>query len=208
MRWGIREDASDDHSTRSVCLSELSSCKRLSVGPHFVALLGQKYGFRTFPAAIEVTVFELLRAALLEQAGEESKQAEGESKQAEEESKQQQQAVHQISLLAEWFRVDDNMVPAHYVLRSVSSKIPEFVLGESAEGQRAAREKWYGIHGALHDMLLAGAEICHQRGVLAEGLYKQFKVSSKKKSFFLCPFWKISQTPLPFSRFPSLFPLP
>ena len=155
MRWGIREDASDDHTTRSVCLSELSSCKRLSVGPHFVALLGQKYGFRTFPAAIEVAVFDMLRATLLEQRDK-----------------------YQVSLLAEWFRVDDNMVPAHYVLQPVSSKIPEFVLGENPEAQRAAREKWYGIHGELHNMLLASAEIGHQRGVLSEGLYKQFKVSS------------------------------
>ena len=36
MRWGIRADASDDHSTVDLCLRELDACKKLSFGTFFV----------------------------------------------------------------------------------------------------------------------------------------------------------------------------
>ena len=36
MRWGIQDAATVDHSTCELCLMEIRTCKRLSMGPHFV----------------------------------------------------------------------------------------------------------------------------------------------------------------------------
>lgn len=36
MRWGVRDEATDDHLTTALCLKELESCQRLSIGPNFV----------------------------------------------------------------------------------------------------------------------------------------------------------------------------
>ena len=36
MRWGIRDEALDDHSTTEICLSEIENCRKLSVGPNFM----------------------------------------------------------------------------------------------------------------------------------------------------------------------------
>ena len=36
MRWGVPEEASDDHSTSSLCLAEVLNCQKLSTGPNFV----------------------------------------------------------------------------------------------------------------------------------------------------------------------------
>ena len=36
MRWGIREQATNDHMTTEICLKELKACQRLSTGPNFV----------------------------------------------------------------------------------------------------------------------------------------------------------------------------
>ena len=36
MRWGVREDASDDHSTTKLCLDEISNCQQISCGPNFI----------------------------------------------------------------------------------------------------------------------------------------------------------------------------
>ena len=36
MRWGVRDEASDDHSASELCMRELRSCQQLSVGPTFV----------------------------------------------------------------------------------------------------------------------------------------------------------------------------
>ena len=36
MRWGIREQAEDDHLTTDICINEIKECQRNSVGPNFV----------------------------------------------------------------------------------------------------------------------------------------------------------------------------
>lgn len=53
MRWGVRDEATDDHMTTQLCMNELRNCQRLSVGPNFVTFLGQKYGYRPIPTYIE-----------------------------------------------------------------------------------------------------------------------------------------------------------
>jgi len=35
MRWGLRDEAMDDHATTDLCLQEIDNCQRLSVGPNF-----------------------------------------------------------------------------------------------------------------------------------------------------------------------------
>ena len=36
MRWGVRDEAVDDHKTTELCMKELALCKKLSTGPNFV----------------------------------------------------------------------------------------------------------------------------------------------------------------------------
>ncbi len=36
MRWGVREESTNDHMTTDLCLQELQACKKLSTGPNFV----------------------------------------------------------------------------------------------------------------------------------------------------------------------------
>lgn len=44
MRWGVRDEAADDHMTTEICLKELLMCKKVSTGPNFVvsSFLAQK----------------------------------------------------------------------------------------------------------------------------------------------------------------------
>jgi hypothetical protein len=35
MRWGVRDEATDDHMTTDLCLNEIDNCQRLSTGPNF-----------------------------------------------------------------------------------------------------------------------------------------------------------------------------
>jgi len=35
MRWGVRDEATDDHLSTDLCLQEIDNCQRLSVGPNF-----------------------------------------------------------------------------------------------------------------------------------------------------------------------------
>ena len=36
MRWGVRNQATDDHMTTELCIHELNECHKLSKGPTFV----------------------------------------------------------------------------------------------------------------------------------------------------------------------------
>ena len=36
MRWGVRDEATDDHKTTELCMQEIDNCQRVSVGPNFV----------------------------------------------------------------------------------------------------------------------------------------------------------------------------
>ena len=67
-----------------------------SAGPAFVALLGNKYGYRPFPAQIEQGEFEKLLATL---------EADGAD----------------TTTLRDYFRLDLNGVPASYVLRATDA---------------------------------------------------------------------------------------
>ncbi len=36
LRWGITDDAANDHTAEAICLSEIEHCQRNSLGPNFV----------------------------------------------------------------------------------------------------------------------------------------------------------------------------
>lgn len=64
MRWGVRDEATDDHSTTGICLEEIQNCKEMSLGPNFVFLGGQKYGFRPIPVTIQVDEYNLVKKTI------------------------------------------------------------------------------------------------------------------------------------------------
>lgn len=39
MRWGVRDEATDDHMTTELCMREIENCQRLSMGPNFVVTI-------------------------------------------------------------------------------------------------------------------------------------------------------------------------
>jgi hypothetical protein len=36
MRWGVRDESTDEHKTVDLCMTEIDACQRLSLGPNFV----------------------------------------------------------------------------------------------------------------------------------------------------------------------------
>lgn len=67
MRWGVRDEATDDHMTTKLCLTEIRNCQRLSIGANFVIFLCQKYGYRPIPSEILSSELEILKKNLKEQ---------------------------------------------------------------------------------------------------------------------------------------------
>ena len=48
MRWGVRDEMTNEHMTTDLCMTELRNCQRLSMGPNFIYFGAQKYGYRLF----------------------------------------------------------------------------------------------------------------------------------------------------------------
>ncbi|KAJ8374790.1 hypothetical protein SKAU_G00053700 [Synaphobranchus kaupii] len=101
MRWGVRDTIAVDHMTTELCLQEIQSCKRMSVGPTFTVLLGNRYGYRPIPRLIPGNEFELLLSKL-------AKDKEG------------------VGLLTHWFWKDENSIPSTYVLQPITTHLPHY----------------------------------------------------------------------------------
>lgn len=101
MRWGVRDEATDDHMTTELCMREIKNCQRLSMGPNFVVFLGQKYGYRPIPTYILSSELQMLRDEL----------ASGNT---------------DVTLLDTWYRKDSNAVPPISVLQPISSILINF----------------------------------------------------------------------------------
>ena len=43
MRWGVRDEATDDHMTTELCMKEIYACQRLSTGPNFIVRIDVLY---------------------------------------------------------------------------------------------------------------------------------------------------------------------
>ncbi|XP_048831716.1 NACHT domain- and WD repeat-containing protein 1 [Brienomyrus brachyistius] len=101
LKWGVYDAVAVDHMTTELCLEEIRSCKRVSVGPSITVLLGNCYGHRPIPRLIPENEFELLLAKM-------AQNEEG------------------IRLLRQWFWKDDNSAPPTYVLQPISTHFPYY----------------------------------------------------------------------------------
>jgi hypothetical protein len=63
LRWGITEEAQQEHDTLRICLEEVRRCQALSPRPNFAVLLGDRYGWEPVPARIPMDHWEGLLGA-------------------------------------------------------------------------------------------------------------------------------------------------
>ncbi|CAK9095635.1 unnamed protein product [Durusdinium trenchii] len=89
LRWGVNEEAAWDQRTESLCLEEIRRCRQVSPRPSFIALVGQRYGWRPLPVDLSQSDWNALQAT----------------------------AGALRPLLDDWYRYDQNNVPPVYRLR-------------------------------------------------------------------------------------------
>src|SRR5208337_4743897 len=118
LRWGVRDEATLDQKTLEICLREIERCQRTGMKPNFIVLLGQRYGWRPLPSRIEAHEFEAVRDRV---ATEEYR-----------------------SLVENWYRRDDNVVPPEYLLQPRSDELVD-------------SEHWESLEALLHRVLLGAA---------------------------------------------------
>jgi WD40 repeat protein len=117
LRWGINQEASLDQRALPICLEELGRCQRLSPRPNLIILLGERYGWRPLPFQIPQTDFERILSEV---------------------------PPTDAARLGWWYRLDENAVPAAYVLQPRTSDHRDPAV-------------WAGVEVALRSSLQAGA---------------------------------------------------
>ncbi|KAK3105389.1 hypothetical protein FSP39_024054, partial [Pinctada imbricata] len=138
MRWGVPEEASDDHAISGLCIQEICNCQKLSTGPNFVAFLNQRHGYRPLQPIIPGNEFGMLIAAL-------------------------EDADEDVSSLRTWYREDTNASPAIFVLQPISSIIPEY-----KNKTRDSKDQWQNVYNELHWKLKVASQKCHEKGQINE----------------------------------------
>ncbi|VDK17375.1 unnamed protein product [Anisakis simplex] len=142
MRWGVRDEATDDHMTTKLCMTEIANCQRLSVGPNFVVFLCQKYGYRPLPSEILCTELNMLKCLLREEHED-------------------------TSLLDTWYIQDANAVPPLCILQPISSIIVNFNNKRIPKLQKQAASMWWDTEARMQKSLRKAAKMCYDRGQLS-----------------------------------------
>ena len=102
MRWGVRDEMTNEHATTALCMNELRGCQKFSMGPNFIYFGAQKYGYRPIPSEIDTD--ELLQLIeVLKTMGNDT------------------------SLLEKWYRKDNNKVPPESILLPITTHLPHFL---------------------------------------------------------------------------------
>jgi len=143
LRWGVSEESQRNQKTMEICLNEIRRCQKLSPRPNFLILLGDRYGWQPAPLTIPQTEMDSIYPHL---------------------------TLGSQKLVDDWYCLDENAVPAEYILQPWGERIKEYQEWEPIEYQlrmafREATQKTKLSGEALvkfttsatHQEILAGA---------------------------------------------------
>ncbi|XP_068752515.1 NACHT domain- and WD repeat-containing protein 1-like isoform X2 [Montipora capricornis] len=129
LRWGVRQESVDDHRVVNICMEEIKRCQEISLGIAFIALLGDKYGWRPLPSSVDSDEFE----SLLEHIDKLDRE-----------------------LVTTWYLRDDNAVPPCHLLQPISSQFP--IHSTDRNELSKAWEEWGTIEKKIWNLLRTAAE--------------------------------------------------
>lgn len=132
MRWGVRDEATDDHMTTELCMREIQNCQRLSMGPNFIVFLGQKYGYRPIPTYILSSELQLICEELTAMGVDRA-------------------------LLDLWYKKDSNAVPPVSVLQPISSILINFNNKRVPKLQAEDQAIWWDTLNKMQKLLRKAA---------------------------------------------------
>ncbi|XP_039495368.1 NACHT and WD repeat domain-containing protein 2 isoform X2 [Drosophila santomea] len=132
MRWGVRDEATDDHMTTELCMREIKNCQRLSMGPNFIVFLGQKYGYRPIPTYIVSSELALICEELTSMGVDRA-------------------------ILDLWYKKDSNAVPPISVLQPISSILINFNNKRVPKLQAEDQAVWWDTLNKMQKLLRKAA---------------------------------------------------
>src|SRR5581483_1808453 len=132
LRWGVSDEASLDQQTMALCLQEIARSRQVTPRPNFIALLGDRYGWRPLPSEVPDDEFARILPVI---------------------------PRADRALLGEWYTRDDNAVPPSRVLRHRMLDVPPSASpGRLVRARRSEAQSWRATEARLRHVLLRGAE--------------------------------------------------
>ena len=111
-------------------MEEINRCQEISLGIAFIALLGDKYGWRPLPPSVDAVEFEYILKRISEKSDKE--------------------------LINTWYHRDGNSVPPCYLLQPISSKFA--IHSKDRNELSEAWKSWNKVEKTLWDALRAAAD--------------------------------------------------
>lgn len=139
MRWGVRDEMTNEHMTTELCMTELRNCQRLSMGPNFIYFGAQKYGYRPIPTEIITSELMELRETLVTMGND-------------------------VTLLDKWYRADTNAVPAVSILQPITTHLVHFLNKRVPQLQARDSGIWWGTLPKMQLMLRKAAHTLFVNG--------------------------------------------
>ncbi|XP_008551438.1 NACHT and WD repeat domain-containing protein 2 [Microplitis demolitor] len=139
MRWGVRDEATDDHMTTELCMREIENCQRLSMGPNFVVFLGQKYGYRPIPTYVLSSELDMIKADLESQGTD-------------------------VEVFETWYKKDSNAVPPTSILQPISSILKNFNNKRIPKLQQEDQAAWWDTMVKMQKLFRKGAQSLYNSG--------------------------------------------
>lgn len=96
LRWGVNEESQLNQKTLDICFNEITRCQKISPRPNFLILMGDKYGWQPIPFKIPEEEMDQIFPVL---------------------------KVEEKDLIELWYSLDENAIPAEYVLQPRSKEI-------------------------------------------------------------------------------------
>ncbi len=123
LRWGLKDSNTNDHLTWISCANEITRCREESGGVFFISLQSEKYGYCPLPRSIPKDTFNagISNFAKLNDIDVSTRE-------------------RAIELAKKWYILDENNLPAEYVLKSLTPEnndeywntvLPEVLPGHS-----------------------------------------------------------------------------
>lgn len=177
LRWGLRDENISYHQTSDVCIQEIYNCQRLSLGPSFLvcmynaaearvyliitimqALIGDRYGYRPFPATIPFEEFQSFLVLGL---------------------------AHDICtrMLSMWYKLDHNAVTKVFQLMPITVHYPNHS-SKDQKLRKVDQDGWWNTFLALQRTFWALVKLAVKEGKMTEERAHTYFQSSEKK--FVC----------------------
>ncbi|KAI8807739.1 hypothetical protein BJ742DRAFT_307160 [Cladochytrium replicatum] len=144
MRWGVLDVSTDNHATAELCLQELEACFEDSAGPAMVCLAGDRYGYRPAPVVIKAKEFEEVLAQI--KPDERSFYNIKNDKPSD-----MHYRLSDKELLTAAYALNENAVPAEYVLQPISFFYPGFK--RTRVEVKAANDRFWHVETRIRKVL-------------------------------------------------------